>query len=123
MTPPEKIGLDAKFALFREHWRPKTVARFNGQAVKLVRVEGAFPWHRHDDVDEMFLVWRGAIRLEFRDGVVELGEGEALVVPRGVEHRPVAEAEAQVLLFEPMGVRNTGDVEDATFTAPIDATI
>lgn len=123
MSGPEKFGLDAKFAGFEERWRPKTVARLNGQEVKLVRVEGAFPWHSHGDADEMFLVWRGRVRLEFREGAVELGEGEALVVPRGLEHRPVAEAEAQLLLFEPEGVRNTGNVEDETFTAPTGATV
>lgn len=114
----DRISLADKFALIAEHWRPKTAARLNGQEVKLVKFEGAFPWHRHDDADEMFLVWRGTIRLEFRGHAVDLGPGEPLVVPRGVEHRPVAEQEAEVLLFEPEGVKNTGNVDDPVFTAP-----
>ena len=117
----EKFGLDETFALFSELWRPKTVAELNGQEIKLVKVRGAFPWHRHEHEDEMFLVWRGRVRLEFRDRAVVLDAGEALVVPKGVEHRPVAEAEAQILLFEPAGVRNTGNVADEEFTAPLSA--
>jgi mannose-6-phosphate isomerase-like protein (cupin superfamily) len=120
---PSKVNLDAKFALFSEQWRPKTIAELNGQEIKLVKVEGEFPWHRHEHEDELFLVWRGSIRLEFRDGSTTLNEGEALVVPRGVEHRPVAETEAQILLFEPKGVLNTGNVVDETYTAPIGATV
>ena len=115
---PAKINLDDKFARFSERWRPKVAAELNGQALKLVKVQGEFPWHQHENEDEMFLVWRGSIRLEFRDGAVTLGEGEALVVPRGVEHRPVAEREALILLFEPAEVRNTGNVVDEIYTAP-----
>jgi mannose-6-phosphate isomerase-like protein (cupin superfamily) len=114
----ERIALDDKFALIAEHWRPKVAARLNGQEVKLVKLLGTFPWHSHPDVDEMFLVWRGRIVLEFRDRSVALGRGEALVVPRGVEHRPVAAEEAEVLLFEPAGVVNTGDAAASAFTAP-----
>jgi mannose-6-phosphate isomerase-like protein (cupin superfamily) len=113
----EKFSLAGKFATFAEYWRPRTVAQLNGQEVKLVKVKGEFPWHQHDDVDEMFLVWKGQIRLEFRDRAVSLRAGEALVVPRGVEHRPVARREAEILLFEPANVRNTGNVEDPVFTA------
>ena len=120
---PSKVNLDAKFALFSEQWRPKTIAELNGQEIKLVKVEGAFPWHLHEHEDELFLVWRGSIRLEFRDGAVTLDEGEALVVPRGVEHRPVADSEALILLFEPKGVLNTGNVVDETYTAPMGATV
>lgn len=87
----ERISLDEKFALFSEHWRPKVAARLNGQEVKLVKVEGVFPWHRHEEADEMFLVWRGRFRVEFRDRVVEMGPGELVVVPRGVEHRTAAD--------------------------------
>lgn len=115
---PDKLNLDAKFAAIGEHWRPKVAAELNGQELKLVKIEGTFPWHKHEAEDELFLVWRGDIRIEFRDRIVHLGPGEALVVPRGVEHRPVAEAEAEILLFEPAGVVNTGNVEDAQFTAP-----
>ena len=115
----DKINLDAKFALFSEHWRPKIAAQLNGQDVRLVKVEGVFPWHRHDEAEEMFLVWKGRFRVEFRDRVVEMGPGEFVVVPRGVEHRTAADSEAEVLVFEPSEVRNTGDVEDAHFTAPM----
>ncbi len=112
------IPIDDKFALFREHWRPKVVAELNGQEVKLVKAQGTFPWHHHDAADEMFLVWRGRLHVEFRDRTVGLGPGEMLVVPRGVEHRTVALEETQVLLFEPADTRNTGNVEDEHFTAP-----
>jgi mannose-6-phosphate isomerase-like protein (cupin superfamily) len=115
---PDKINLDRKFALFSEHWRPKVVAALNGQEVKLVKVQGTFPWHHHDAVDEFFLVWKGRFRVEFRDRTVELGPGEGVVVPRGVEHRTAADAEAGVLVFEPAATRNTGNVVDAAFTAP-----
>lgn len=119
----EKVSLPDKFARFSEHWRPKVVAELNGQEVKLVKVKGEFPWHHHETADEMFMVWRGNFRLEFRDRVVELGPGEFMVVPRGVEHRPVADEEAEVLLFEPADVLNTGNVIDDVYTAPQGATI
>lgn len=113
-----KINLAQKFSLFDEHWRPKVVARVNGQEVKLVKVKGEFPWHHHDAEDEFFLVWQGRFRVEFRDHAVDLGPGECVVVPRGVEHRTCADDEAQVLCFEPAGVVNTGTIVDAAFTAP-----
>lgn len=119
----DKINIDEKFALFSEHWRPKVVAELNGQELKLVKIEGEFPWHSHDNEDEMFFVWKGRIRIEFRDRSVDLGPGEAIVVPAGVEHRPVAEEEAEILLFEPGGVRNTGNVVDDIYTAPEDARV
>lgn len=119
----DKVSLTDKFVLFSEHWRPKVVAELNGQEVKLVKVKGEFPWHHHETADEMFMVWRGSFRLEFRDRVVEMGPGEFVVVPRGVEHRPVADEEAEILLFEPAEVRNTGNVIDAVYTAPQGATI
>lgn len=114
----EKVILDEKFALFHEHWRPKVVAELNGQEVKLVKVQGTFPWHRHEREDEMFLVWRGRFRVEFRDRTVELGPGEFVVVPQGIEHRTAADEEAEVLIFEPAEVLNTGDIVDERFTAP-----
>jgi mannose-6-phosphate isomerase-like protein (cupin superfamily) len=120
---PEKFNLDAKFSLFAEQWRPKVVAALNGQEVKIVKVQGTFPWHRHDNEDEFFLVWKGRFRIEFRDRVVDLGPGEGLVVPRGVEHRTAADGEAEVLLFEPAATRNTGNVVDAAFTAPNGVTV
>lgn len=114
----EKFSLTEKFTLFHEHWRPKVVAELNGQELKLVKFSGVFPWHQHEAADEMFLVWRGTMKIEFRDRVVELGAGEACVVPRGVEHRTAAETEAEVLIFEPAATRNTGNVSDPRFTAP-----
>jgi mannose-6-phosphate isomerase-like protein (cupin superfamily) len=120
MTP---INLSHKFALFTEHWRPKTIARLNGQEVKLIKVQGVFPWHSHGTEDEMFLVWRGIFRVEFRDRIVTLNPGELIVVPAGVEHRTAADEEAEILCFEPAGVRTTGDVEDPEFTAPMGAVI
>ena len=113
-----KASLDEKFALMHEHWRPKVVAELNGQELKLVKFAGVFPWHRHEQEDELFLVWRGQMTIEFRDRCVTLRAGEFCVVPRGVEHRTMADAEAAVLVFEPAHTRNTGNIEDETFTAP-----
>ena len=115
----EKVNLAEKFALVTEHWRPKVVGELNGQEVKLVKFAGEFPWHHHEAEDEMFLAIKGEFRLEFRDRTVELKPGEFVIVPRGVEHRPVAENEAEVLLFEPKNVLNTGNVTDEKFTAPV----
>ena len=115
---PDKFNLAEKFSLFSETWRPKVVAALNGQEVKIVKVQGTFPWHHHETEDEFFLVWKGRFRVEFRDRVVDLGAGEGVVVPRGIEHRTAADAEAEVILFEPAATRNTGNVVDATFTAP-----
>ena len=113
-----KVSLSEKFAMIHEHWRPKVVAQLNGQEVKLVKFEGVFPWHQHEKEDEMFLVWRGRMTIEFRDRRVTLRAGEWCVVPRGVEHRTMADAEAEVLVFEPAATRNTGNIVDETFTAP-----
>ena len=118
MTSNERIDLNSSFARIDEHWRPKVVAELNEQEVKLVKLQGEFVWHHHDVEDELFLVHRGQLRIEFRDKVVELGPGQALVVPRGVEHRPVAEHEVELILFEPREVRNTGNVTHDTLTAP-----
>jgi mannose-6-phosphate isomerase-like protein (cupin superfamily) len=114
----DKASLNEKFALIAEHWRPKVVAALNGQELKLVKIAGTFPWHTHDGEDELFLVWRGRMTLEFRDRAVTLEAGEFCVAPRGVEHRTLAESEAQVLVFEPALTRNTGNVVDERFTAP-----
>ena len=113
-----KINLNEKFALFTELWRPKVVAALNGQEVKVIKVLGQFPWHHHEHEDELFLVWKGNFRVEFRDHVVSMNAGECVVVPRGVEHRTCADEEAEVLCFEPQDVLNTGNVSDETFTAP-----
>lgn len=113
-----KQNLSEKFGLFEEQWRPKVVAELNGQELKLVKAQGVFPWHKHDHADELFLCWRGTLRVEFRDHSVTLEAGELTVVPAGVEHRTAADAEAEVLIFVKADVRNTGDVEDSEFTAP-----
>lgn len=119
----DKINLDEKFSLFSEHWRPKVIAGLNGQEVKIVKVQGEFPWHHHEAEDEFFFVWKGRFRVEFRDRVVDMGPGECVTVPRGVEHRTAADEEAEILIFEPVNVLNTGNVVDETFTAPKGATI
>ncbi|MEM1126031.1 MAG: cupin domain-containing protein [Bacteroidota bacterium] len=116
-----KINLDAAFAALPGYWQPHIVADLNGQQVKVVRVRGEFAWHQHEDADELFWVTRGQLRIEFRDRTVELGPGELLVVPRGTEHRPVAEDEVELVLFEPVGVVNTGDAEPSALTARSDA--
>lgn len=112
------VRLAEAFARITEHWRPKVAASLNGQELKLAKLQGTFPWHQHADADEMFLVFRGAMTVEFRDGAVALRAGELCVVPRGVEHRTLAEEEAEVLIFEPAETRNTGDVIDPVYTAP-----
>jgi mannose-6-phosphate isomerase-like protein (cupin superfamily) len=108
----EKVNLSEKFGLFDEHWSPKIAGEVNDSYVKLVKFRGDFVWHKHDEEDEMFLVVRGSIVIKLRDGDVRLGEGEFVVIPRGVEHMPVAEEEAHVILFEPKTVLNTGDVRN-----------
>ena len=117
------VDLAEKFAAFSDHWRPRVAAQLNGQDVRLVKVQGTFPWHSHTDADEMFLVWKGVFRVEFRDRVETLSPGQFLVVPRGIEHRTAADAEAEVLIFEPSEVINTGDAPTSEFTAPQGQTI
>jgi len=112
MTAVDKVDLGAKLRLFSDHWSPKVVAELNGQQVKLVKFQGEFVWHRHENEDELFLVLAGRLRMEFRDRHVWLEEGQLIVVPRGVEHRPCAESEVHVLLFEPASTLNTGDASD-----------
>jgi mannose-6-phosphate isomerase-like protein (cupin superfamily) len=106
----EKVNLSEKFGLFNEHWSPKIAGEVNDAFVKLVKFRGEFVWHKHDTEDEMFFVVKGEITIKLRDGDVRLGEGEFVIIPRGVEHKPFAEEEAHVLLFEPKTVLNTGDV-------------
>ena len=112
----DAIDLSDKLALFSDHWSPRIVAALNGQEVKLAKFLGAFDWHSHPDEDEMFLVLKGSFTMEFRDRSVELHEGQMLVVPRGVEHRPVAEEECAVMLVEPAGLVNTGDAAESDRT-------
>jgi len=115
----QKINLAAKLAQFSAHWSPKVIAELNGQHVKLVKFQGEFVWHQHEQEDELFYVVRGSFRMEFRDRTVPLAEGELLVVPRGTEHRPVAEEEVSVLLFEPAATVNTGSAGgDRTVAQP-----
>lgn len=113
----DRINLTDKFSLFAEHWRPRIAGAFNGQEIKLVKFQGEFVWHHHDETDEVFFVWKGKFRMEYRDRSVELKAGELVIVPRGVEHRPVAEEEVEVILFEAAQTRNTGNVIDAELTA------
>jgi mannose-6-phosphate isomerase-like protein (cupin superfamily) len=115
---PVAINLNEKFAAFNDHWRPKVIGALNGQEVKVVKAQGEFPWHHHDHEDEFFLVWKGRFRVEFRDHIVSLGPGECVVVPRGLEHRTCADEEAEIVIFEPAGVVNTGNVRNDTYTAP-----
>ncbi len=114
----DKVNLDAGFHQIHEHWRPRIAGELNGQAVKLVKFQGEFVWHHHDHEDELFLVWKGEFRMEFRDRAVDLKVGDFLIVPRGVEHRPVADHEVEVILFEPTETKNTGNIVDEKLTAP-----
>jgi mannose-6-phosphate isomerase-like protein (cupin superfamily) len=106
----EKVNLAEKLASFSEHWQPRIVGELNGQQVKVAKLQGEFVWHHHDHEDELFLVVKGAMTIQLREREVALGEGEFFIVPRGVEHRPVAAAEAHILLFEPASTLNTGNV-------------
>ncbi len=108
----QKVNINQTLSQFAEYWSPRVVGELNGQHVKLAKLKGEFTWHHHDDQDEMFLVIRGALTLRFRDRDVLLNEGEFLVIPRGVEHLPLAQDEVHVMLFEPAGTLNTGNVRN-----------
>jgi mannose-6-phosphate isomerase-like protein (cupin superfamily) len=110
VAPVAKISLKEKFAAIEDQWNPRVIGELNGQHVKIVKLSGPFVWHHHDEEDELFLVHRGSFRMEFRDRTIELSPGDIVIVPRGVEHRPVADEEAEVLLFEPASTLNTGNV-------------
>ncbi len=114
----QSINLAEKFARFQEHWKPKIVGEVNDVYVKLVKVKGSIVWHAHESEDELFLLVKGTMRLQFRTAEVMLNEGEMAIVPKGVEHRPVAEEEAHVLLVEPKSTVNTGDIRDGRTTEP-----
>ena len=119
MSQVQPVNLREKLSLFESHWDPKIVGELNGQHVKLVKFLGEFVWHHHEHEDELFLVVKGRFTMEFRDRRVDLEEGEFLIVPRGVEHRPVADQEVHVLLFEPATTLNTGNVvSERTVAAP-----
>jgi mannose-6-phosphate isomerase-like protein (cupin superfamily) len=106
----EKVNLTEKLSRFTDHWSPRVVGELNGQHVKLAKLLGDFVWHQHEDADELFLVLRGRLLIQLRDRDVALDPGEFFIVPRGTEHKPVADAEVHVLLFEPAGTLNTGNV-------------
>jgi mannose-6-phosphate isomerase-like protein (cupin superfamily) len=112
----EKINLTQKLSLFNDYWNPRIVGELNGQMIKLVKFKGPFTWHHHDNEDELFMTMKGRFRMEFREGnqerAVWIEEGEMIIVPRGVDHRPVADEEAEVMLFEPASTLNTGNVQD-----------
>ena len=116
-----KININEKFSKFSEHWRPKIVAELNGQEFKLAKIKGEYPFHAHEGEDEMFFCWKGSFILDFEDGEsVPVGEGEAIVVPKGVVHRPRAEEECLIFLIEPKDVKNNGNAEvDAKYDAPM----
>lgn len=109
----DQVNLEAKLATFSEPWQPRTVAQFNGHDIMVVKAKGQFVWHKHDDTDDFFLVLKGNLTIELRDRSVRLGPGEMFVVPKGVEHRPVAIDEVHILLIEPAGTPNTGNAETA----------
>jgi mannose-6-phosphate isomerase-like protein (cupin superfamily) len=117
------ICLQQKFDLFSDQWQPKVVAEMNDYQFKLVKIEGEFVWHRHADTDEVFMVVEGDLTIALRDGEVCLSAGEMFVVPKGVEHKPMASAECKVMLIEPCGVKNTGDLADNAITAQNDVWI
>jgi mannose-6-phosphate isomerase-like protein (cupin superfamily) len=115
-----KVNLAEKFSLFDEYWRPKIIGELNGQYLKLVKFKGEFVWHHHEAEDELFWVIKGQFTMKLRDEDVLLREGEFFIVPRGVEHKPVAEAEAHVLLFEPKSTLNTGNISNERTVAELD---
>lgn len=115
-----KVNLEEKFSLIKTHWDPKIVGELNNQLVKLVKFQGEFVWHKHDVEDELFLTIQGTFNMHLRDRIIAINEGEFVIVPRGVEHRPVAEQEVHVLLFEPESVVNTGDTESELTKTKLD---
>ncbi|MEO6818891.1 MAG: cupin domain-containing protein [Ginsengibacter sp.] len=106
-----KVNLEQKLSLFSDHWNPKIVGELNGQHVKLAKLKGEFIWHKHDKEDELFFVIKGILKMEYRDKTVIINENEFLIVPKGVEHRPVADEEVSIMLFEPVETLNTGNAE------------
>jgi mannose-6-phosphate isomerase-like protein (cupin superfamily) len=109
----QAINLASKLSTFSEHWQPRVVGQFNGNDLMVVKAKGEFVWHKHEDTDDFFLVLKGSLDIHLRDGIVTLGPGEMFVVPKGVEHRPIATEEAHVLLIEPRGTPNTGNAATA----------
>lgn len=107
----EKVNIREKFELFNDHWHPRIIGQLNGQDVRIAKVKGEFVWHEHKEEDEMFLLIKGSLKIEFRDKTVELNEGEMLIIPKGVEHKPIAEEEAWIMLLEPSATKHTGEVK------------
>jgi len=108
----EKVNINEKFSQFSDHWNPRIIGELNGQQVKAAKLKGEFIWHHHEQEDELFLVTKGKLKMEFRDKTVEINEGEFIIVPRGIEHKPIAEEEVELLLFEPASTLNTGNLEN-----------
>ena len=107
----QKINIQEKLDLFSDHWNPRIIASLNGQDVKLAKLKGEFVWHNHENEDELFLVIKGNLKIEFRDRTEEIQQGELIVVPKGVDHKPIAEEEVWIMLFEPSAINHTGQVE------------
>ncbi|MEO6254054.1 MAG: cupin domain-containing protein [Ferruginibacter sp.] len=116
----QKVNLAEKLSLFNDHYNPRIVGELNGQQVKLVKLKGEFIWHSHEHEDELFLVIKGKLKMEYRDRTVEINEGEFIIVPHGVEHKPAADEEVHILLFEPASTLNTGDVQNEMTRATLD---
>ena len=112
----EKINLQQKFDSFTDYWNPRIAGKLNGQFIKLVKFKGEFVWHKHDNEDELFMVINGTFNMELRDKTITLHKGDCIIIPKGTEHRPVAEQEVEVLLFEPDATLNTGDAEASALT-------
>ena len=107
-----KINIEQKLSLFNDHWNPKIIGELNHQHVKLAKLKGEFIWHKHDNEDEMFLVLKGTLKIEFRDRIETINENEMIIVPRGIEHKPIADEEVSIMLFEPVTTVNTGNLEN-----------
>lgn len=114
----EKINIQQKLDAFTDYWNPRIVGKLNGQLVKLVKFKGEFVWHKHDEEDELFMVVNGSFTMELRDKTIALNKGDCIIIPKGTEHRPVAEQEVEVMLFEPDTTLNTGDAEASDLTRP-----
>lgn len=107
----EVINVKEKFGLFQDHWSPRIIGQLNGQDVKIAKVKGEFVWHNHKDEDELFYIIKGTLKIEFEDGMRTLKEGDMLIIPKGVEHKPIAEEEVWIMLFEPQAIKHTGNVQ------------
>lgn len=116
----EIINLNDKFGLFNDHWSPKIIGELNGQDIKLAKVKGEFVWHNHQNEDELFFVIKGRLKIEFLDKTVEINEGEMFIVPKGVDHKPIADEEAFIMLFEPNNIKHTGEINHELTVAKCD---